>query len=115
MTTILQPPPRVTGEGRDGDYSGDLRSIIDWMWRLYEAVRPVFGQIETLEQGLQLVALRTDRLEQVMNGIYELQRLTQAISNPPTQAEVQAIQNKTNEILEAAQLPDIVSSSEGGS
>lgn len=39
------------------------------------------------------------------NAIAAIAHLTQAISNPPTQAEVQAIQAKINELIAALQLP----------
>lgn len=39
------------------------------------------------------------------NALAAITHLTQAISNPPTQAEVQAIQAKINELIAAIQVP----------
>jgi hypothetical protein len=46
----------------------------------------------------------TNALEAVINGTAvnpNVATLTQSISNPPTQAQVQAIQNKLNELINA--------------
>lgn len=76
MTTPT--PPRLTG-----DPSTDIASLQTWAYALYQDL--------VVEQ----------RVVQKLDAIAALGTLTQTISNPPTQAEVQAVQDKLNAIIEA--------------
>ena len=81
QVTNLQQPPEYRGQ-KAGDY---CREIARWALRYHETLNP------QLEQAQQLLA-----------EIAALAPLTQTIDNPPTQAQVQAIQAKVNEIIVAA-------------
>lgn len=77
MTTPT--PPRLTG-----DPSTDIASLQTWAYAMYQ----------------DLVV--ENRVVQRLDAIRTLPLLTQTISNPPTKAEVEAIQAKINDIIEAS-------------
>lgn len=71
-------PPRLTGNPKN-----DNQAIVDWAFELYKNI-----VIET-------------RIVQKLNAIQSVDLLTQVIDNPPTQLQVNTMQNKINELLNA--------------
>lgn len=79
--TELQPPPEYRG-GSGEAYS---REIARWALKYHLTLEPL------LKDALQRLA-----------EIAALTALTQTIDNPPTQAQVEAVQAKVNSIITAA-------------
>lgn len=79
MTIAPTPtkPPKVEG-------AGPIRAIMDYLWAKFKDDTQVY------------------RLPQRMEDIASLAPLPTTVSNPPTQAEVQAVVNKVNAIISAA-------------
>ena len=62
------------------------------------------GQLTSLKSLIDALPTSTDvtlAIEADSAALINLTQLTQLISNPPTQAQVQAIQNKLNELITA--------------
>lgn len=78
--TELQPPPDMRGTPEQF-----LTELLDWAQRYHRTLEPL---VRDLKQRLAEVAALT--------------ALTQTISSPPTQAEVEAVQAKINAIIAAA-------------
>lgn len=78
--TELQPPPEFRGET-----VGYCRELADWSLRYHLTLEPM-----------------VQALKQQMAEIAALTQLTQTISSPPTQAQVEAVQAKVNAIIAAA-------------
>lgn len=78
--TELQPPPDKRGSTDDA-----LVELMDWAQRYHQTLEP---QIKDLKQRMAEIAA--------------LAQLTQTISNPPTQAQVEAVQAKVNAVIAAA-------------
>ena len=75
----LLPPPRLALEGNDlPSVVRALTAYQQYVYALYNAARPVILRVEQIGEVAQLEAL------------------TQTISDPPTQVEVQAIQAAVN-------------------
>lgn len=85
MTTLPEPPTR-----RMRNEQQFLSAVETWMRHLYEIVQVEGGVLE-----------RLTTLEAVRTKAKDVASLTQSVSSPPTQAEVQAIQATVNELLEA--------------
>lgn len=73
-------PPRLTGNTQN-----DLQAVVSWGYDLYRTL--------VVEQ----------RLGERLNAIASLEPLALTISDPPTQAEVQAVHDKVNAIIAAAE------------
>jgi hypothetical protein len=89
----LQQPPRITGTP-----SEQVRAILDWSWKLYNELLTLLNSANS----------RLSRLEAVDTSVNTITQLTAAISSPPTQAEVTAIRDKVNEIIQKHLLPPLV-------
>lgn len=84
MTTVfteLQPPPEYRGDSAE-KY---VRELYKWVALYHRTLEPL---------------VRAHKQE--LADIAALGPLTQVVSNPPTQAEVTAIQTKVNAIIAAA-------------
>lgn len=87
----LPSPPRIPGNlGSIPDLAAAMRALVDYQSSLYTSSRL---EIRTVEKYAELEKIPVTTLITVA-------KLTQAISNPPTQAEVLAIQNKLNEVID---------------
>lgn len=80
IKTELQPPP---------DYRGNTesycRELNNWAMRFYETLQPLVQQAAQLREDISVLG-----------------ELTQTVSDPPTQSEVQAVQDKLNAVIAAA-------------
>lgn len=63
-----------------------------WLFQFYTASNNRDDEVDA----------RFGQIEAVISNIADIAPLTQAISNPPSQAEVAAIQAKLNEVILAA-------------
>lgn len=90
MSLELLSLPRMTGSADQNQ-----RVLEKWLTDLH-----------TLLSDID-IANRLGRAETVLGTISDLGELSQAISNPPTQAEVTAVQDKVNSIIAAAALPTL--------
>lgn len=79
MTQVIPNPPRLTGNPKN-----DPQILQDYLTSLFDALVLSGKVLERLDKIAALGSLDT------------------SISNPPTQAEVQAIKNKMNAIIAAA-------------
>lgn len=82
MTAVIQPPPRLSSRGG----VENTQALLDWAYSMYQVL-----------ESEQKVLTR-------LNEIAAVSKLDQTISATPTQAEVQAIQTKINELIDAAQI-----------
>lgn len=80
---LLAPPASIRNRQKDPDA------------RLSE----IYSYLETFHRAVGSKVLEYDA---ILVAIAEVTLLTQAITDPPTQAEVQAVQAKINEIISAA-------------
>lgn len=80
MVATTPTPPRLSGDSKQ-----DLMAMTEFMWSLYQAL---------------VIENRIDLRTQAMDA---LTQLDQEISATPTQAEIQAIQTKLNEVIAALQ------------
>lgn len=78
--TELQPPPH-----RQGAIDQSLIELFDWVHRYHMTLEPLVKDL--MQRTAEIAALA---------------ELTQSITDPPTQAEVQAVQAKVNAIIAAA-------------
>lgn len=78
--TELQPPPDMRGPP-----DRYLVELLDWAQRYHQTLEPL---VKDLKQRLAEIAA--------------LSTLTQTISDPPTKAQVEAVQSKVNAIIAAA-------------
>jgi hypothetical protein len=77
----LPRPPRLASKNQEEN----TRALLDWTFSVYQI----------LESEQQI----TTRI----NSIAQVEPLSQSISATPTQVEIQAIQNKINELIAASQ------------
>lgn len=82
VKTNLQTPP----EYRGGNAEPYVRLLYNWVLRYHMTLEPL------VQEAAQLKA-----------DIAALSQLTQTITNPPTQAEVEAIQTKLNALIALAE------------
>lgn len=82
MAAILPSPPRLSSASG----AENVAAILNWAFQLYQI----------LEAEQQVLSR--------LNAIAAVDTLTQSISNPPTQAQVTALQTKVNELIAAAQI-----------
>ena len=81
QNTNLERPP----EYRGGDADAYCQMLYRWILRYHLTLDPMVRQAKQLKAD-----------------IADLGPLTQTISNPPTQAEVEALQAKINAVIAAA-------------
>lgn len=91
-------PPRITELTKEGQ----VRSLLAWMFSFYEGV-------STVDPDRRLIALETrmSRIENQFVILVQNGTLNQPISNPPTQAEVQNIQQRLNDVIADFVLPSL--------
>lgn len=82
-------PPRLSAEMTDAQ---KFRAITEWMWDYFKAL----GLEIDLPTTLNSIQSRLDTLETIAGTFTEIEFLSQSISSPPTQAQVEAIQDKLN-------------------
>lgn len=97
--------PRLSGAG-----SADQKAFLlnDYLFTLRDQLRVALvralERIGALEDKAETAAderaANTGRLDDIAG----LDKLTQSISSPPTQAEVQAVQDKVNAVIEQAKV-----------
>lgn len=94
----LYPPPRFVGSTDD-----KLTAVERWIvhvgnWgRQFQSTTE--GDVTTVEGRVDAAETDIATLQGLFTGIASVTALTQTISNPPTQAEVQNIQAKVNELV----------------
>lgn len=81
ITTELKPPP----EWRGGKAEAYVDRLYKWALLYHSTLEPLVRAAAQLKQDID-----------------DLGELTQTITNPPTQSEVEAIQTKLNAIIAAA-------------
>lgn len=79
VTTSPKPPAYT------GDVKQDIKNISGWVRDWYR------------------VRVANQRIAARLDAAKALDPLTQTISNPPTQTEVQAVQDKINQLIQALQ------------
>jgi HAMP domain-containing protein len=94
IRTRLIGPPRLTGGPEQ-----EIEQLLDWAARYHETLNPVLIQAFT---QLAEAQDEIENLRQRLNAVADVGTLTQAISSPPTQQEVEAIQQAVNDIIKAA-------------
>lgn len=123
----LPHPPRIQTENRTPEaLQGNLISLTNYITRIYkklelegrfattsstaglpadfeegETVDPTEATITTAQTTANSALTLAAALDAKLDAIKDLGVLTQAITNPPTQAEVENIQDKVNAIISA--------------
>lgn len=90
--------PRVSGSSDEV-----VPILLNWMTDFYRAVVAVEARLTTAEAANTTLDARLTTLQA---DVTALGALTQTISNPPTQAEVTAIQTKVNALIAAFEPPE---------
>lgn len=101
MSVLPEPPRRAMRN--DAQF---LAASEVWMRHLYEIMQVeeaggVLARLLSLEAAANDHGARLGTLEAVHATAKEVEALTQSITNPPTQAEVEAIRDKVNELIGA--------------
>lgn len=102
MAIDLLPPPRFNVAP---ELEQSMRPMLAWLYALHDFLDHIDLQnrLTKLEEATESQATRLAALEDAVDAVHELGALTQTISNPPTQGEVDAIQDKVNEIIAATE------------